>query len=845
VLQPSPSNETHASPTTAARFPTMTADTSSAVASNTPEPTTLAGIPEGAPDVEQDAAEEMDTTDAKSIENSNVTESHIIIRFASDGKPTNVASLLKSVLTWLFEIDSTLYLETNNTDWKFINSIQDFPNKEVDFMKCFDPTTTRGSQTSVVIGMHLFSQTSIGLMKKNHTSFMQYLKSKRIGIKESCGGSKNESTVCGLLSFNPDKVHRASITRQIHNQLATSTLDMAEKKLLQKAQEVLPFSGIVPDFQLMPRWINAENKKYSAKGFSVICATEHADYFKAFLIRCYHEKHVIGLGWLVQFGGNHSAYIPNAITWHNNFVDECAIVSLLNISREAMDQQFTRKNTASTEETTTIRRILLTEGKATNIYESRDIESDGRWIVGINSEKVEHLTVIVATTICKLYEREQILPANQSAKAPFIERPKPRRRKSNESAVSGFDDDDHSIQSMQSKTWSKVAKNDSGSIPKFSTNKRKTIHFVYDPESTEEFPPLPAGVTTANSPRNDNSSMGSTSTVTKSEFESFQTKLTKDLAAQFKACQASLTSSVTGDSTQSTVIEEMRAERIAMQTENQESRRQQQEQMNMFMQQMQQMMGHLLDRDNQQQHQQQYQHQHQQQQQHQHQQQQQQQQYHAHQQHLAQQQHSQSSPQQQQQQQQQHQQQYSPQQSPQKSQQLFTGTPSPSQQHLHYSPEQQQHPNSHTYTRPPGPGGYFELGNPAPPPQPQPHQRPAIMPPDTVWDSYHGRIVPNDGAAAYAPQQQAQISPAHRHPEEQVEFDHRPHGQTQMSQPSSDHHMSEHQQKSAPGGSGPTDMTPPAKKKSTGTNATSEYYAKAPPGATFENSPSQSAGGGE
>ncbi len=53
------------------------------------------------------------------------------------------------------------------------------------------------------------------------------------------------------------------------------------------------------------------------------------------------------------------------------------------------------------------------------------------------------------------------------------------------------------------------------------------------------------------------------------------------------------------------------------------------------------------------------------------------------------------------------------------------------------------------------------------------------------------------------------------------------------------------QVKSAPGGSGKTDMTPPAKKKSSGSNVTSECCANAPPGATFENSPSESAGGAE
>ena len=114
------------------------------------------------------------------------------------------------------------------------------------------------------------------------------------------------------------------------------------------------------------------------------------------------------------------------------------------------------------------------------------------------------------------------------------------------------------------------------------------------------------------------------------------------------------------------------------------------------------------------------------------------------------------------------------------------------------------------------------------------------MPPDTTWDPYNGRIVPTDGSPAYAPPQDQQ-QPTHRHQEETVVFDYRAQGETQLSQ-YSDQQMSEHQQKSAPGGTGPTDLTPP-KKKSAGTNATAAYYATAPPGATFENSPSEGAGG--
>jgi hypothetical protein len=525
----------------------------------------------------------------------------------------------------------------------------------------------------------------------------------------------------------------------------------------------------------------------------------------------------------VQLGGRHTIYLPKAITWHNNFVEECAILSLLNIRKNAMDQQFTRKITASTEEITTIRRILLsaTEGKATNLYESRDIECDGRWIVGIDSDKVEHLTVIVATTISRLWENWQILPLNQSASAPLINPPKPRR-KSNKTAVSGFDndDDDTSIQSMHSKAWSSVAMIESGSVPKSSTNRSKPkIHFVFDPESTEEFPPLPSSSTTATSPRNDTFSVGSISTVTKSDLEAFQTKLSQDLADNLKACQ-SLTSSVTADSTQTTALAEIRAERHAMQQENQAARNQQNEQMAIFMPQFQQMLGLFMShRDSQFQQPQQPQPQHP----------------HPYQQHLAQQHHL--------AQQQQPQSHHSPQKSqqlfPGSPQHLFTGTPPPHpQQHAHYSPEHQQGPNPRTYKRTPGPGGYFALSNPsAPPPPPPPRERPSTLPPDTTWDPYQGRIVPLNGSAAYSPPPQ-QPPLQERQPEEHIEFDYRQQGHTQTT----DQHMPECQQKSAPGGSEPTDMTPP-KKKSAGTNATAKYYANAPPGATSEHSSSESTGG--
>jgi hypothetical protein len=198
----------------------------------------------------------------------------------------------------------------------------------------------------------------------------------------------------------------------------------------------------------------------------------------------------------------------------------------------------------------------------------------------------------------KLYENEQILSTNSHfQEAPNIRRPgtNAQRRKSNESGVSSFDDDDMSIQSMQSNTWSAITMGDSGgSVPKPSTNRTKpTIQFVFDPESTEEFPALPTAAVV--SPCADTASVSSISTVNKSDFEAFQTKLSKDMAENLKACQ-SMASSVI-DSNQPTAIEELRAERLALAKENQAACQQQMEQnqqlLSMFMQ-LQNMMTNLF-----------------------------------------------------------------------------------------------------------------------------------------------------------------------------------------------------------------------------------------------------------
>jgi hypothetical protein len=42
------------------------------------------------------------------------------------------------------------------------------------------------------------------MIKKANQLFVQYLGSKKIGLKTSCGGSKEETTIFALLGFNLD-----------------------------------------------------------------------------------------------------------------------------------------------------------------------------------------------------------------------------------------------------------------------------------------------------------------------------------------------------------------------------------------------------------------------------------------------------------------------------------------------------------------------------------------------------------------------------------------------------------------------------------------------------------------
>jgi hypothetical protein len=757
--------------------------------------------------------------------NDNMLQSHVILRFDGKGNNINVNVLFRAVFQWLVEIDPGLHIETDHKSWKTIRSISDFPGQESDFLKCFNPTKSRGGGGAMLIAFNLHATDTIEAIKYKNPSFLQYLQSNKIGIKTSCAGSKEETTLFALFGFNPAKTHRDSLLTQLTSQLSTIAPNVAETKLLDKGRQSLPFSGSVPAFQLSIRWVNAKDKKYSTKCYTIVCATQHADFLRAFIVRSFHEKRVLGLGNVCAIGGKID-HLPAAITWNNNFIDGSSILNLTNVSRASMDYPFERKATASTTETTTIRKILLTEGKAFTITESVDI-ADGRWIVGIPSEKVDLFTQLIAGSIAKYYENGQIPTSTflfLDQPSPSIEDKRPNRRHSGTSAIST---DDFSILSMHSKAWGTTTEESSGSAStKLATT--KTIKFIFDPSSTD-FPPLPQG---APSPPIDVASIGSFSTVTKTDLETLHSKLSKDMAANLKECR-SLASTMTDDTSKS-LIAEIRAEReaaaqirAAAEKTAQEIRAQSDArlesilQMNhTMMQHMQAVMSTLMPQMNPN--------------------------FlppgHSHDPRHAQQPHQsqQPPPQSQQQpphhqpQQQQPQQHHLPQHSPQRPQQLdnqlYPRHDQAPPQHQHYTPEHQPRPDFRTFKRPQGSGGYFDLHR-APPQQWKP-ERPLQLPPNTHWNSYTNLIVHPNGQPL-DPSQQPQPPAPHRYSEEQIDFDYDAPGHTQMDDPA---------RKSEPGGAGQTNMTP-AKKKSSGTNATTEYYSSAPSEPNLEHSTSETAGG--
>jgi hypothetical protein len=204
----------------------------------------------------------------------------------------------------------------------------------------------------MLIAFTLHATATIESIKHKNPSFLQCLQSKKIGLKTSCAGSKEET----------DKTHRDSLLQQLIAQLSTIDPNVAETKLLDKGRQILSFAGTIPTFQLSIRWVNTKDKKHSTKCCTVVCATQHADFLRAFIVRSFHEKRILGLGNVCAIGGKID-HLPAAVTWNNKFIDGSSVLNLINVSRASMDCKFERKATASTTETTTLRKILLTEGK--------------------------------------------------------------------------------------------------------------------------------------------------------------------------------------------------------------------------------------------------------------------------------------------------------------------------------------------------------------------------------------------------------------------------------------------------------------------------------------------------
>jgi hypothetical protein len=232
--------------------------------------------------------DKMDEDEPESPTNDNIRHSHVILRFNGKGNNISVNVLFREVFRWLVDIDPGLHIETDHKSWKKISSISDFPSKESDFLKCFNPTKSRRGGGAMLIAFTLHATDTIESIKYKNPSFLQCLQSKKIGLKTSCAGSKEETTLFALFGFNPDKTHRDSLLKQLIAQLSTIDPNVAETKLLDKGRQSLPFASTVPTFQLSIRWVNTKDKKHSTKCYTVVCATQHADFLRAFIVRSFH-----------------------------------------------------------------------------------------------------------------------------------------------------------------------------------------------------------------------------------------------------------------------------------------------------------------------------------------------------------------------------------------------------------------------------------------------------------------------------------------------------------------------------------------------------------------------------
>jgi hypothetical protein len=166
---------------------------------------------------------------------------------------------------------------------------------------------------------------------------------------------------------------------------------------------------------------------------------------------------------------------------------------------------------------------------------------------------VDLFTQLLAGSIAKYYENGQIPPntfLSIDQPAPSLEDKRHTRRNSGTSAIST---DEFSILSMHSKAWGSTPEESSGSASK-KLAPTKNIKFIFDPSSTD-FPPLPQDAPT---PCTDVASVGSFSTVTKTDLETLQSKLSRDMANNLNECR-SLASTMTDDNSKA-LIAEIRAE---------------------------------------------------------------------------------------------------------------------------------------------------------------------------------------------------------------------------------------------------------------------------------------------
>jgi hypothetical protein len=106
-------------------------------------------IQEGDPEDNTVKGDEMDEDTEELTENGNLTKCHIIMHFDGNGQKTNIGFLLKEVFKWWTSLDPELYLETANANWKTIKTVEDFPTKETNFVKCFPPPTLEAAAVPV------------------------------------------------------------------------------------------------------------------------------------------------------------------------------------------------------------------------------------------------------------------------------------------------------------------------------------------------------------------------------------------------------------------------------------------------------------------------------------------------------------------------------------------------------------------------------------------------------------------------------------------------------------------------------------------------------------------------